>query len=119
VFNCHVALGRLNGAVESARQYHDKAIGLGRVFHLFRLPEIMEQDISEALQAAPPELPQSAQDARAVLETYGAGNSEIAAGPIKTGSVLSITDTQHIALIARAYRLSLERGAPTLPYFSE
>ena len=34
---------RQPGVLEAARRVHDEHIGVGRAFHPFRLPEIMEQ----------------------------------------------------------------------------
>ena len=38
-----------NGATAAAARLHDEAIGVGRAFHLFRLPEMQEEGIAAAL----------------------------------------------------------------------
>ena len=43
------ALARVNGASAAAQIVHDEHIGIGDVYHLFRLPENIEHDISQLL----------------------------------------------------------------------
>jgi hypothetical protein len=43
-------LARINGASAAAQLVHDEHIGIGDVFHLFRLPENFEQDINQLLK---------------------------------------------------------------------
>jgi len=43
-------LARINGASAAAQFVHDEHIGIGDVFHLFRLPENVEQDINQLLK---------------------------------------------------------------------
>ena len=49
VFGKTATLAQYHGVKEAARRVHDTHIGVGRVFHLFRLPESMEQAIFEVL----------------------------------------------------------------------
>ena len=42
-------LARVNGASAAAQVAHDEHIGIGDVYHLFRLPENIEHDISQIL----------------------------------------------------------------------
>jgi hypothetical protein len=50
VFGKTTTLAQYHGVKESARRVHDEHIGVGRVFHLFRLPESIEQALFEMLQ---------------------------------------------------------------------
>lgn len=42
-------LARVNGASTAAQVAHDEHIGIGDVYHLFRLPENIEHDLSQKL----------------------------------------------------------------------
>jgi hypothetical protein len=43
IFSKTADLAHYNGVTEAARIAHVEHIGIGRVFHAFRLPEVMEQ----------------------------------------------------------------------------
>ena len=43
-------LSQAEGSASAARKTHDERIGVGRVFHLFRLPEDFEQSFHRKLQ---------------------------------------------------------------------
>jgi len=45
-------LGQYTGVVRAAALVHDERIGVGNVYHLFRLPEDMEQGVHRALHAS-------------------------------------------------------------------
>jgi hypothetical protein len=47
-------LAQYHGVVQSAARVHDEHIGVGRVYHLFRLPEDIEYGIHAALQNGRP-----------------------------------------------------------------
>src|SRR5687767_14887500 len=42
-------LAQYHGVTEAARRLHDEHIGIGRVSHLFRLPEELEQDLHKLM----------------------------------------------------------------------
>lgn len=42
-------LARVNGASTAAQVIHDEYIGVGNVYHLFRLPENIEREIAQIL----------------------------------------------------------------------
>jgi hypothetical protein len=43
-------MAQYHGVTEAACRVHDERIGVGRVFHLYRLPETIEQRIPDAFQ---------------------------------------------------------------------
>src|SRR5262245_10577606 len=49
VFGNRTTVVQYHGVVEAACRAHDEKIGIGRVFHLFRLPEAAERRISSYL----------------------------------------------------------------------
>lgn len=75
VFVRTAKLAQYHGASEAARLVHDEHIGIGRVFHLFRLPQAIEQAVFEYLQvpAAAEEAQRgiaSADEAMSVLQVF-------------------------------------------------
>src|SRR4029077_1374342 len=69
VFGSRVLQARYQGVLEAARRQHDERIGIGRAFHPFRLPEMMEQKMFEAVQSAGQELADSVSSADAATAT--------------------------------------------------
>lgn len=49
IFNRSLFLAQYQGATAAAAKIHDEAIGVGRIYHLFRLPIGLEQASAEAL----------------------------------------------------------------------
>src|SRR5947207_11300108 len=50
IFGSKTRMAQYHGVTEAACRIHDERIGVGRVFHLFRLPETIEQRLSAAFQ---------------------------------------------------------------------
>src|SRR5271165_1656301 len=50
VFGSKVLQAKYQGALAAAQRVHDEHVGVGRAFHPFRLPEIMEQRLFDAVQ---------------------------------------------------------------------
>jgi hypothetical protein len=48
IFGGKTRMAQYHGVIEAACRIHDERIGVGRVFHLFRLPETIEQQMSNA-----------------------------------------------------------------------
>ena len=63
VFGKTAKLTQYHGAVEAARRVHDEHIGVGEVFHLFRMPEENEEDLHAAMR----EIPQDAAILEAIM----------------------------------------------------
>ncbi|MBK5968369.1 MULTISPECIES: BrxE family protein [Thiorhodovibrio] len=51
VFPRTTLLAQYHGACEAARLRHDEHVGIGRHYHLYRLPEALEQSMAEAVAA--------------------------------------------------------------------
>ena len=56
VFGVNTFQARYQGVLEAAKRSHDERIGVGHVFHLFRLPESLEQRLFEAVESFSSEL---------------------------------------------------------------
>lgn len=117
-------LAQAEGSAAAARHLHDERIGVGRVFHLFRLPEDFEQAFHQQLQGASAEneisdLLSSKDSALNYLETtYGDSGSENV-GPVLVGDINDITSDEVIGSIAQAYLGGFQKDAPVFPYLKE
>ena len=117
VFPKTSTLARVNGASGAARLVHDEHIGVGDVYHLFRLPEKMELDISQLLAKdfTVLELITSVEVAQAALTELSAGENTRGVGPhLIEGDVV---DEGMIRRIASAYMHGFSSREIVYPYY--
>jgi hypothetical protein len=124
VFGRGIVLARYMGVTEAAGRMHDDRIGLGRVFHLFRLPEALELRLFD-LAKDPSELSAaalragSAAAAAAVLAEMAPRPEGARTGPARVGTVSDLAGSTWPAIVAGYYRQALAAGHQTFPYFTE
>src|SRR5437773_108710 len=85
VFGRTARLAQYNGVREAARRVHDANVGIGRVFHLFRLPEETEHDLhrhAETLDEAILSVVSDRATALARLRVFADKTAPSAEGPI-------------------------------------
>ncbi|MEL7499019.1 MAG: BrxE family protein [Planctomycetota bacterium] len=117
-------LAQAEGSSAAARNLHDERIGVGRVFHLFRLPEDFEQSFHQRLQEASAEselseLLSSQEAALNYLETtYGDSKSDDV-GPVLVGNINEIASDEVVGSIAQAYLAGFRKGTPVFPYLKD
>jgi len=124
VFQKTCLLAKLSGVTEAARRVHDERIGVGRVFHLFRLPETVEQRYFEFLQHLPlvsdiKNLPNSADTVLATLREIANKASFTEEGPVKAGKKSDFDRPGWVSKVASLYRDAFERSFQTFPYFTD
>ena len=111
------ALARVNGASGAAQLAHDEHIGIGDVYHLFRLPESTEHDISELLakDASALELISSETTAQEGLKELSTGKNDQGVGPL----LIEENSMNHsmIARMAAAYMQGFSSGEKVYPYY--
>jgi hypothetical protein len=117
VFPKTATLARVNGASGAAQISHDEHIGIGDVYHLFRLPENIEHDISQLLvkDVSILELIESEETAQACLEELSAGESTQGVGPLLFES--ETIDPVMISRMAAAYMQGFNAGDHVYPYY--
>lgn len=113
-------LAQYHGVVEAARRVHDERLNVGS-YHLFRLPEEVEQDLHAFMQT--PEgaelyasVPQDKYAAMAELKRLGAGETPTGAGPAAVGKIAQLHSAQTAKAIAASYHFAFESGQPSYPY---
>ena len=117
VFPKTTLLARVTGASTAARVTHDKHIGLGNVFHLFRLPENLENEIFHALKNEPSILDniKSEDNAYASLQSMANGDIAQSVGPLLLSQVeVNQTAISHMAAV---YLMGYKNNQNVYPYY--
>jgi hypothetical protein len=119
IFGDAAANARVVGVTEAARRIHDDAIGVGRTFHLFRLPETLEQAlhlaVSRSKQAASIK---SVDTALAELGALSSCDSVPKPGPSHVGPLTMLANMQWVPVVASHYQAAFAAGIRTFPYFA-
>lgn len=112
------------GVTRAAAVLHDERIGVGRVYHLFRLPEDMEQSIHRALHD--PDLGAritastvSTDAALAYLREMATSMVTSGIGPTLIGEARALRTADTWRLVTTHYLRAFEQGAQVYPYFIE
>ncbi len=110
------------GATAAAARLHDEHIGVGRAFHLFRMPEGIEQAIATTLVDSTfeaeirPYLTSREQALQRLSEL--AEKASASDGPVALGE-LSEDFGQKIKVIAGLYHDAFSKGIKTFPFLRE
>jgi hypothetical protein len=123
IFTRSLFLAQYQGATAAAAKVHDEAIGVGRIYHLFRLPIVLEQASADALNDAT--FVQAVQ-ARLVNRELAlarlaelAGKPEFASpGPVSLGQMSQDLKVE-LQRAAGFYCAALTSGIQTFPYVRE
>lgn len=122
VFGRTRVLAQYNGVSAAAALVHDERIGVGRVYHLFRLPEDLERAIhlgieAESETAALEGLFSDAQTAMARLDELSAGDAPFGEGPVRVSLDLRSPEAWRSA--AALYRSAFRSNRQVFPFFDE
>ena len=120
VFSKTSSLAQYHGVIEAARRLHDEHLSVGS-YHLFRLPEEIEQDLhvivqsseGEKLASQPPQTKEAALDALKRL-AMTVGTSSV--GPTAVGSIKDLDSTPVLNAIATGYLSAFTQNTKTYPY---
>ncbi len=122
VFSRTPLLAQINGVTQAAALIHNERIGVGSVYHLFRLPEEMEQRLQQALQmpeigARIPAVVANAETALATLRQQAAPLPAHSPGPVLVGNRRELRENLSWKLVAAHY-LHAFGHEQTYPYFT-
>lgn len=120
VFSRTAALAQYHGAVEAARRFHDENLSVGS-FHIFRLPEEIEQDLHEMVQERllelfDPALIGDQATALNALPKVSNGTADEAVGPVLVGKVDELRASALLDKVGAIYRMALSSDTQALPY---
>lgn len=123
IYGSRYVVACFQGVVEAARRVHDERIGIGRVFHLFRLPESLERRIHEVAVVGDDwqclQEFASTDAAREFLATLSPNGATSPAGPVRVGNPGDLNGQKWLATLAGNYMSAFASGQQTFPYFTE
>lgn len=114
-------LAQYEAVSAAAARVHDESIGVGKSFHLFRLPEFIEKTLVNELKSEINDeydsLITSKENALEMLRELSSSASLTGEGPINVGQVKSNQWQQSISSIASAYLQAFNENKKAFPYF--
>lgn len=112
-------VAQYHGVVEAARRLHDEHLNLG-TYHLFRLPEEVEQDLHGVMRdrEAMTSSPTNKADALEALKRLAGKSSKSNVGPISIGAITDLQSASVISTMAGAYLTAFSHGHKTYPYLT-
>jgi len=120
VFSKTSRLARYHAVVEAARRLHDEHLNVGS-YHLFRLPEEIEQDLHSLMLSNDDEkiasqAPLTKHSALNDLGNLSTKTHPFSPGPIAVGNIRDIASAKAWQSIAGAYLWAFNQNAKTYPY---
>lgn len=120
VFSKTSPLTQYHGVLEAARKLHDEHLNVGS-YHLFRLPEEVEQDLHAMMQSSVGEelskhLPQDKDTAMAALKSLAGAEIQAGVGPTAVGNIDQLSAADTLKSIAGAYFSAFTQNGKTYPY---
>lgn len=112
----------VHSVTEAAKQLHDRRIGRGRVFHLFRLPATSEEKLHLQLLNTDP-TPflkdiESSTQALIVLKQLAGSTLDAPEGPVQVGTLRRLLSDFAVEEMAKHYYDAFNSGKQTFPYFT-
>ena len=116
-------LAQCRGVTEAAARVHDERIGVGNVFHLFRLPEDFEQAVHRLLEQEEPtqRLSMAVKDkesALASLNMLSAKKLLLGTGPVRVGRAVDLNKPDSWRVVAAHYAAGFQASSGVFPFFS-
>jgi hypothetical protein len=122
VFGAKVVHAQYRGLIESAMRVHDERIGVGRVFHPFRLPEAQEQRVLHALRLGDEQSISAISSRHAAMHRLQAlvvRTVDVKPGPTLIGPLEMLEDPSWVAYVAAIYLAAFDSNIQCFPYFSD
>src|SRR5690606_35434884 len=120
VFSKTSRIAQYHGVLEAARRLHDEHLSVGS-YHLFRLPEEVEQDLHATVQSSEGEdlasqVPPSKEAARDSLKRLAGTGGASSVGPVAVGGIKDLDFIDTLKAIAGAYLSAFTQNTKTYPY---
>jgi hypothetical protein len=122
VFARTLITARFQAISLAAQRIHDQHVGIGEVFHLFRLPDDLEQLLHDAMRAPRDSginLPGSYEEAIAALESLSASMATKADGPVRVGRLEDVRARRTWVETAGYYLNAFVAGHQVHPYLAD
>ena len=112
----------INSVAEAAKRTHDARIGKGGVYHLFRLPAALEEDVHHAILSGANPLTAAMIESQAAalsgLKGLAGESAESGSGPLLIGKMSEFDNPAALARLAFLYHLAFTTRKPCFPYFT-
>jgi hypothetical protein len=113
-------LAQYHGVLEAARRFHDEHLNVGS-YHLFRMPEEIEQDLHSLIRSPQGEaivgkLPNLKDEALEAIKHFLPHDLKISEGPNAIGSIKDIDSSDALKAIAGTYGSAFSCGVRAYPY---
>ncbi|MBX3380232.1 MAG: BrxE family protein [Phycisphaeraceae bacterium] len=123
VFPKTTVLAQCRGVTHAAARVHDERIGVGSVFHLFRLPEDIEQALHRLLEQQEPAQRLSSavkdtQSALTSLKALAASKQSPGNGPVRVGRAVDLSTLDSWRVVAAHYAAGFQASSEVFPFFS-
>ena len=114
-------LAQCNGVTRAAALVHDDRIGVGHVYHLFRLPEDLEQGIHQALQELESgyKIPKAAEQGLEHLRESALQVNKTGTGPVRVGAISDLYSIDAWKQVAGQYWNAFQEAREIFPYFAD
>jgi hypothetical protein len=117
-------LAQCAGVTRAAALVHDERIGVGDAYHLFRLPEDVEQGIHRVLHDAGlgeriAAITASRAAAADFLRGLATAQTKASVGPARVGGVLELRQKGAWSTVAGLYSRAFEGGSQVYPFFAD
>jgi hypothetical protein len=121
IFGMRTQQASYEGLVEAARLVHDDRIGIGRAFHLFRLPDHIEHCIFEITQLNNSGLAsvETRDAAIAILAELSGGEAPAREGPTMITAGDGVGGKEWVGEVAALYRSAFSKAVQCFPYFRD
>ena len=124
IFNRSLFLAQYQGSSNAAAKVHDEAIGVGRIYHLFRLPIGLEQASADAINDDGT-FSKSLQESIATrdkamhrLNALATKTATVSAGPVSLGQMGDDLEAE-LMKAAGVYHSAFSQNIQSLPYLRE
>jgi len=118
-----LGLAQYRGVTEAALLVHDEFIGIGKNYHLFRLPEAVEHATADYVQAQDEDhyskMLDSQESALAVLQKLAGGSGSQAEGPVAVGQYADANLSEMLQEAAGYYLAAFQAGSKCYPFMRE
>lgn len=113
-------LAQYHGVLEAARKLHDEHLNVGS-YHLFRLPEEVEEDLHAMMQSSvgaelSKQVPQDKDAAMVALKSLIGTRLMATEGPTAVGKIEQLGAPDTLSAIAGGYFSAFSQNAKTYPY---
>ncbi len=120
VFSKTSRLAQYHGVLEAARILHDEHLSVGS-YHLFRLPEEIEENLHAIILNSIGEVHvsqslQTKDDALDALKILATTNFPVSIGPVTVGNIKELESENLLKDMAGAYLVAFSRNVKIYPY---